>query len=71
MRYIVGFDIGGPKCAVTLGLAVKDGAPEILDKIKFAPESDRPYSVLERFKSELDGFVDLSYLKVYDLAISF
>ena len=73
MRYIVGFDIGGTKCAVTLGLAVKDGAPEILDKIKFATESDRPYSVLERFKSELDVLLakrSVNYSDVVGIGIS-
>jgi glucokinase len=39
MKYILGVDIGGTKCAVVLGKY--EGGIEILDKIKFPSETDK------------------------------
>ena len=50
MRYLVGLDIGGTKCAVTLG-AEKDGEIEILTKKKFATQGT-PEEVMERLLTE-------------------
>ena len=49
-----GIDIGGTKCAVTIG-NIKDGSVEIINKTKF-PTSDysNPYDVLERLAGELE-----------------
>ena len=46
MRYLIGLDIGGTKCAVTLG-AENAGEIEILAKKKFATKGT-PEEVMER-----------------------
>lgn len=73
MEYIVGFDVGGTKCAVTLGIDFENGAPEILEKVKFPTEADKPYSVLAQFMTELDGILkkrSLSYSDICGIGIS-
>ncbi len=67
MKYIVGFDVGGTKCAVTLGKTVENATPEILQKIKFPTEADKPYTVLEQFKNELDNILKKSALEYKDI----
>lgn len=50
---LAGIDIGGTKCAVTIG-NIKDEAVEIINKIKFkTSEYSNPYDVLERLADEL------------------
>ena len=43
---LLGFDIGGTKCAVTVGKE-KDGAVEILEKERFSTFPE-PYAVLDK-----------------------
>ena len=73
MSYIVGLDIGGTKCAVTLASTLADSAPKILKKVRFATEADQPYAVLARFMTELDGMLAelaLSYSEIAGIGIS-
>ncbi|MBQ8879850.1 MAG: ROK family protein [Clostridia bacterium] len=73
MSYIVGFDVGGTKCAVTLAETVTEGTPKILCKKKFDTEADKPYDVLARFMTELDTVLSefsLSYSKIPGIGIS-
>jgi len=51
MRYYVGVDIGGTKCAATLGLE-QDGELSILEKVSF-PTFSEPYGVLGRLEEEI------------------
>lgn len=51
MKYYIGVDIGGTKCAATLG-AEEDGSLSVLEKSSFSTFSD-PYGVLERFEEEI------------------
>lgn len=72
-RYIIGLDVGGTKCAVTLGKTNSDSAPDILEKVKFPTEEGRPYSTLERFMSEIDAVIcrnSLSYSDIAGIGIS-
>lgn len=51
---LAGIDIGGTKCAVTIG-NIKDEDVEIINKIKFkTSEYSNPYDVLERLADELE-----------------
>ena len=73
MEYIIGLDVGGTKCAVTLASDNGNGAPDILDKIQFPTEADKPYDVLARFMKELDAMLmrnRLAYTDVYGIGIS-
>ena len=73
MSYIIGFDVGGTKCAVTLGKTNGTNAPAILDKLQFPTESDKPYRVLERFMTELDAMLKkakLGYIDIVGIGIS-
>ena len=73
MSYIVGFDVGGTKCAVTLAKTEPFGAPVILDKVRFDTEASLPYKVLDRFMTELDGVLEgkhLAYSDVVGIGIS-
>ncbi len=67
MKYIVGFDVGGTKCAVTLARTAENDLPEILYKTKFPTEADKPYTVLEQFKTELDAILQKSSLAYSDI----
>ena len=72
MKYLIGFDIGGTKCAVTLARC-GEGIPEIMEKVKFPTEAGAPYAVLERFNLELDGVlsrVGIGYSDVSGIGIS-
>ena len=66
MRYYIGIDIGGTKCAVTLGRDT-DGVLEILEKTKFPTVKD-PNEVLERFHAELLKLLDKRGLTVSHVA---
>lgn len=73
MNYIVGFDIGGTKCAVTLAKTVTDNVPQILYKVKFDTEVDKPYDVLARLMTELDDIlskISLTYSEISGIGIS-
>lgn len=48
MQYYIGLDIGGTKCAATLG-TITNGVPEIEDKEYFLTAGQDPYVILERF----------------------
>ncbi len=66
-EYIIGLDIGGTKCAVTLGKRRDGNAPEILEKVKFPTKKDEPYRVLSEFMDELDGVLERHGLKYEDI----
>ncbi len=74
MKYLIGLDVGGTKCAVTLAKKeTDDSIPEILHKIKFPTEVDKPYVVLERFKHEIDAILSdnkLTYSDIFGIGIS-
>lgn len=53
MRYYIGLDIGGTKCAATLG-KIAEGVPEIADKEYFLTAGQDPYVILERFSSFIE-----------------
>lgn len=67
-KHIIGLDVGGTKCAVTLGKTRVSNAPEILDKVKFATASLTPFQVLDRFKNEIDAILTAKGLKYADIA---
>lgn len=52
MNYVGGIDIGGTKCAVSIG-AVSENGVEIIDKIKF-PTPDDPKEAVDAFVSNLE-----------------
>ena len=52
---IAGFDIGGTKCAVSLGQIAQDGTIRLLDKVKFpTPEDYR--EALQQLGDALEAF---------------
>lgn len=66
--YIIGLDVGGTKCAVTLGKIRGGGMPpEILDKVKFPTQKGKPYETLESFKNELDAVISRKKLTYSDI----
>ena len=68
-RYLIGLDVGGTKCAVTLGCANCDGQPpDIIEKVKFPTEAGAPYAVLERFALEMDGVLGRAELRYSDVS---
>ena len=73
MGYIIGIDVGGTKCAVTLAKANVTERPEILKKSYFlTPERD-PQGTLARFSSEIDGILvenGLEYSDVCGIGVS-
>lgn len=52
MSHYIGLDIGGTKCAVTLG-RLTDSSVEILDKVKFATAGNSPDEVLTLFNQKI------------------
>ena len=71
MRYYVGVDIGGTKCAVTLGCD-RDGELTVLEK-SACPTKGAPEAVLERFLYEINDILKkraLSYADIACLGIS-
>ena len=55
--YYIGLDIGGTKCASTLGKIEKEKI-EILDKEFFLTENQNPYIILKRFSMFIDKYLD-------------
>ena len=74
MKKIIGLDVGGTKCAVTLAYCGGDGVlPDIVYKIKFPTEVGKPYSVLDRFMAEIDTALSsegLAYTDISAIGIS-
>lgn len=71
-KYLVGLDIGGTKCAITLALFDRE-IPKIVEKVKFPTEQNAPSAVLERFITELDNILEgkgLYYSDVIGIGIS-
>ena len=55
--YYIGIDIGGTKCAVSLGEGAGDGNISIIDKVKFPTAGKTPSEVLDMFFSECERIV--------------
>lgn len=71
-EYILGLDVGGTKCAVSLGKRGK-GAPEILEKIKFPTKKNAPREVLGEFMCAIDRALasrELTYGDIHTIGIS-
>lgn len=66
MLYI-GLDIGGTKCAVSLG-RIEDGNIEVLQKTKFATLRNNPSGVLEQFISVMADILSTAWLSYSDIA---
>ena len=58
-RFLLGFDIGGTKCAAVLGRETPSGdGMEILGKTRFpTAEEPEPFSCIERFCAEAEGLL--------------
>lgn len=56
MSVIAGIDIGGTKCAVSLGLLETDGSVHILDKEHFQTPSG-PEVTIRQLRAQLDGLI--------------
>ncbi len=67
-KTVIGLDIGGTKCAVTLARVTDEELPEILSKIKFPTERNAPYKVLEQFSEALDAVLAENSLKYSDIS---
>lgn len=74
MRYIVGMDVGGTKCAVTLAKEHAEGRPEILSKRRFETAAlPSPDAVMARFAEELSALLaaaELAYTDISAIGIS-
>lgn len=57
--YYIGLDIGGTKCASTLG-KIENEKIEIVDKDYFLTASQNPYVILERFSKFIEKHLDKS-----------
>ena len=55
--YYVGIDIGGTKCAASLG-RVENGGLEIIEKRKIPTAGKRPYSVLVELLSLVNELIE-------------
>lgn len=66
MRYYIGLDIGGTKCAVTLGQD-NEGMLSILEKTAFPTEKD-PYAVLKQLELSLRAILSKRALNTSDIA---
>ncbi len=72
-NYIVGLDIGGTKCAVTLAKRADGCRPDIIEKVKFPTEKNAPSAVLEAFMRGIDALLsknELSYTDIHAIGIS-
>ena len=67
MGYIIGLDVGGTKCAVTLAKTLKNEPPKILDKVQFPTPHRDPLGTLERFLKELNTLIAQNKLKYSDI----
>ncbi len=65
-KYYIGLDIGGTKCAMTLGKA--DKGIEILKKEQFLTEGQEPQRILDRFCSFIDE--QLRENRIFGIGIS-
>ncbi len=52
-NYYIGLDIGGTKCAMTLG-KIENGQIEVVEKEKFLTQNQPPEKILERFSAFID-----------------
>lgn len=71
MSFYIGIDIGGTKCAVTLGEERAEGL-SIIEKKRF-PTSGSPEEILGRFVEEADGILrkrGMSYRDIRSIGIS-
>ena len=64
--YYIGIDIGGTKCAVSLG-DIQGDQIEVVDKLKFPTESKRPEEVLDEFLCNLNRILETKGLKYADI----
>jgi len=70
MKYYIGIDIGGTKCAVSLAgcdPVNTDRIPDILSKQKTATVSGKPYQTLDKLYSMLTSILDAHSLKFKDI----
>lgn len=65
MKYYIGVDVGGTKCAVTLG-SVRDTDITIIVRREF-PTVGAPSDVLERFYTEIEAVLNENSLKFSDI----
>ena len=73
MKYLVGLDVGGTKCAVTVGIAREGQTPEIIGKVQFPTEKGQPWKTLEGFMTELDRLLSekkITYSDISGIGIS-
>lgn len=68
IMYFIGLDIGGTKCAVTLGSSSGD-IPDILKKVKFATaDCPTPYDVMGRMLDNMNDVLKESGLAYSDIS---
>ncbi len=73
MIYLVGLDVGGTKCAVTLASCSDGEIPKIIKKTQFPTEKNNPYGVLGQFMQSLDSTLSefsLCYSDITGIGIS-
>lgn len=69
MAYYIGIDIGGTKCAVSLG-EINGSDIRIVDKVQFPTIPNEPYKVLERFVTTTKALVDTYNISFEGIGIS-
>ncbi len=67
-KTVIGLDIGGTKCAVTLAVITDGEEPNIIEKYKFPTEKNQPYKVLEEFSAAIDRILSENSLKYSDIS---
>ncbi len=65
--YYLGIDIGGTKCAVSLGMDTEDSF-KVCDKAKFPTAGKTAYEVLDMFLSESEALLSKNGLKYPDIS---
>ncbi len=71
MKYFLGFDIGGTKCAAALGCVNdKKGTLTLLAKEKFATADRKPYDVLEKLCDTAKHLLEENELDFADISAS-
>ncbi len=71
--YVIGLDIGGTKCAVTLAETKENEIPRIILKYRFETEKNAPMNVLDTFMKLIDQVLfeaDLGYKDISGIGIS-
>ena len=71
-EYILGLDIGGTKCALTVAKITND-IPNIIYKEKFPTEIGKPYDTLNHFSTIFDNYLkenELDYSNFKGIGIS-